>query len=88
MATTTKQMSAARAIAAALTLCRGSYQRAIVTGHARLSGADLKGKAKKYGAVYARSRKAILGRMTDARIPWHEKRGEHGLRILVVGKGA
>jgi len=30
----------------ALNLCRGDYQCAIVTGRARLSGADLAGKAK------------------------------------------
>jgi len=80
-------MTTKKAIAKALALCGGDYQRAIVLGQARLSGADLKGKARKFGARYAASRKAILSRMTDAGIPWAETRGEHGKRILVIGKG-
>lgn len=70
---------------AALKLARGSYQRAILTGWARLSGADLRGKARKWSGGYARSRDAIVARVRAAGIPITEARGAHGLRYLVIG---
>lgn len=74
--------SAARAVA--LSLCRGSYQEQIVTGRARLSGADLRGKAGRYGAKYARSRATIIGRMRAAGIPVSERKAAHGRRVLTI----
>lgn len=69
----------------ALSLARGCYQRAIVTGRARLSGADLRGRARKWSASYARSRAALLRRLrADARLVVREERGAHGLRILTI----
>lgn len=47
----------------ALKLCRGSYQRDIILGRQNLSGSDLKGKAKKYGVHYARSKNSLLARL-------------------------
>lgn len=44
-----------RGAAAAYALARGEYQRAILDGRAYLSGADLRGKARRYGGHYARS---------------------------------
>lgn len=54
----------------ALSLCRGRYQRAYVRGDQRCSGSDLRGKAAKWGAAYARSRASIENRLTAAGIPW------------------
>lgn len=50
----------------ALALCRGWYQKQIVTGAARLSGSDLKGKARRFSGRYAASRAAILARLDAA----------------------
>ena len=52
----------------AIGLARGCYQRAIATGHARLSGSDLKGVARKYGGRYCRSRNNFLARCDAAGI--------------------
>ena len=49
-----------------LDLARGSYQRALLIGYARWSGSDLKGRALKYSAHYARSRKNLLARLEAA----------------------
>jgi hypothetical protein len=70
--------------AVALSLCRGWYQEAIVTGRARLSGADLKGKAGRFGGKYARSRARILGRLRAAGIPVSERKAAHGRRVLTI----
>ncbi len=70
----------------ALTLAASSYQRALLLGEENLSGSTLKGKAKYYGATYARSRKDLLSRMSDAKVPWREAvTHDHGRRILVLG---
>jgi hypothetical protein len=67
----------------ALALCRGDYQKQIVTGAARLSGSDLKGEARRFSGRYAASRRAILARL-DAYCTVGEVRGERGLRILTI----
>lgn len=77
----------AEALEQAKGLARGSYQRAILEGRARLSGGDLKGRAKDYAPRYARSRDSLLTRMTEAGVPWREMKGEHGKRVLVIGEG-
>lgn len=72
------------ALAAALPLARGCYQRALLHGWARLSGAGLRGRARSYAGRYARSRANLLARLTRAGVVWREDRGERGLRLLVL----
>ena len=45
---------------------RGSYQRSLLTGAARWSGSDLKGKAHHWSSGYARSRASLLVRLKAA----------------------
>lgn len=73
------------ALTAALALCRGDYQRKLLRGAEALSGATLKGAAKRWGGRYLSSRRAILARMTKAGIVWCERKGDHGKRVLVIG---
>ena len=47
---------------------RGSYQTDLLTGRARWSGSDLRGRAKKWSGRYARSRRALLARLRAAGI--------------------
>lgn len=63
---------------------RGSYQHSLVEGQARWSGADLKGKASKYGAHYHTSRNALVQAMRAAglRLTWLT--AAHGRHVLVV----
>lgn len=69
----------------ALCLARGSYQTDLLHGCEALSGSTLRGKARRYGGKYARSRDSLLSRMTAAGIAWKEERGAHGKRVLVIG---
>jgi hypothetical protein len=66
----------------ALQLARGCYQRAILTGDARISGSDLRGRASKYGVHYSHSRTKLLNRLTTAGIEWRIATREHGLKVL------
>lgn len=50
---------------AALKLARGSYQRALIYGTESWSGSTLRGKAREYGARYAKSRRALIERLMD-----------------------
>lgn len=77
----------AAALEAAMSLARGCYQRAILGGREAISGSTLRGKAKRYGAHYARSVRGLLARLSKAGIDWSERRGPHGKRILVIGGG-
>lgn len=70
---------------AAIACCRGWYQRAIVAGSARMSGADLTGKASNWGGRYRESRCNLLARMTRAGVKWSIRTGVHGRKILVIG---
>ena len=70
----------------ALSLCKGRYQENLIRGIESLSGATLRGKAKRYWSQYRRSRESLLARLTRAGIPWREERGPHGKRILVIGE--
>lgn len=67
----------------ALALARGSYQRALVEGTAALSGATLRGAAKRWGGRYARSARALLIRLRAAGLG-DEIRAKHGRRVLVI----
>jgi len=69
----------------ALACTRGSYQRGVVLGLESLSGSTLRGKAKKYGVHYARSRTNLLSRLKRAGVAVSERKGTHGRRILVLG---
>lgn len=71
--------------ARALKLARGRYQHGLLQGYYCLSGADLKGKANKYGGHYSRSRGAVLARCREAGIPVREVTGKNNKRILVIG---
>jgi len=66
----------------------GSYQRDILTGSAALSGADLRGNARKWSSKYAASRRAALdsGQKAVAAHGWRltERRADHGRRVLVL----
>lgn len=44
----------------------GAYQRDALTNRQRWSGADLKGKAKKWGGKYARARKSAFNKLVSA----------------------
>jgi hypothetical protein len=64
---------------------RAQYAREVIRGEQRWSGADLKGKAKKFGAVYARQRSVALR-------AWHDAGGilvavEHGRLVSAVEAG-
>lgn len=67
-------------------VARGTYQRALLSGDARWSGADLQGKARRYGGRYKASRDAVLARLR-AIVPGVsvQPTGKHGLRVLVLG---
>lgn len=58
-----------------LKLCKGCYQRNLIYGSETWSGSSLKGKANKYGAHYAKSRRRLIERLMD-----------HDLAFLVVGE--
>ena len=70
----------------ALELAKGSYQRDLLLGYESLSGATLRGTAKNWGARYAESRANLLSRIRQAGIAVSERTGDHGKRILVIGK--
>lgn len=70
---------------AAFALARGDYQRNILNGTEALSGSTLRGKASRYGAVYARSRRNLIARIRAAGIAIGEERGPRGARILAIG---
>ena len=71
----------------ALSVCRGSYQRALVKGYQCLSGADLQGRARHWSTGYARSRQGLIARLWDvAGLSVREVRlKRHGRRVLVIG---
>ncbi len=68
----------------AMQIARGCYQRSLVMGREALSGATLKGKAKKYGAHYARSRDNFLARLRAAKVSVSEQIADHNRRVLVL----
>lgn len=51
---------------AARACVRGDYQADIMSGRARWSGSDLRGKAAEFGAKYRASREALLSRLRRA----------------------
>lgn len=67
---------------------RGCYQRDVLAGEARLSGADLRGKARRWSCRYKDSRESAVrrGGAAVAAHGWQleEARGARGLRYLVL----
>lgn len=81
--TETLQDTIDRACAALPT--RAQYAREVIRGTQRWSGADLKGKAKKFGAAYARQRSVAMR-------AWHDAGGvivavEHGRNVSAIEAG-
>jgi len=64
---------------------RSEYARSVLRGYQRWSGADLKGKAKKFGASYARQRKIAAKAWTQ--VGGELIRVEHGLIVSAVRIG-
>lgn len=62
----------------ALTLCRGSYQRALVNGQETLGGSTLRGRAKNYAGRYQMSARRLLARLDNAGIPHRVVLGPRG----------
>jgi hypothetical protein len=66
---------------------RGSYQRDLLEGDARWSGADLAGKARSYGARYHESRENLKKRLLASGLVYLEATiGRHRKRILLIGE--
>ena len=55
----------------------GAYQRDVLTGRARWSGADLRGRARQYGGRYAEARRAAL-------VLVQAEAARRGLRVALV----
>lgn len=69
----------------AMSLARGSFQRDLLEGRERLSLMSLRGKAAQYRARYHASANNLLDRLTAEGVAWHEERGPHSRRVLVIG---
>ena len=67
-----------------LPLARGSYQLSLLSGAARWSGSDLRGRAKHWGGGYYRSRESLLDRIKMV-APVYWRKGVHGEKVLVIG---
>lgn len=63
---------------------KGDYQRSLVEGRARWSGADLQGAAKRYSGRYSISRDRLVAalRASGLRLTWLT--AAHGRIVLVV----
>jgi hypothetical protein len=72
------------ALPRALQCARGSYQRALVEGWRVWSGADMTGRARHYGAHYARSRAALFARLLAAGLDARLETRARGKRVLVI----
>jgi len=73
----------AEVVCSALALARGSYQRALIEGRAALSGATLRGAAKKYAGRYSHSAHSLVRRLRAAGLG-DEIRAKHGRRVLIL----
>lgn len=63
---------------------RGDYQRDLVEGNARWSGADLSGKAATFGLHYQTSRRNLVRKLRAAGRQATWLVAAHGRRVLVV----
>lgn len=71
---------------AARSVARGGYQRRILEGTEAMSGATLKGAARRWGGTYARSRRVLLMRLQGAGFSTTLLGGEKARRILVISR--
>ena len=69
----------------AITLARGSYQVDLLLGRESISGATLRGKAKKYSARYSNSAHNLLCRCREAGIDVRVCLRDHNRRTIVIG---
>lgn len=69
---------------AALALCKGAYQRALVEGSESLSGSTLRGKAGRYSSRYRQSAESLIHRLRMAGLYVSERVTTKGARILVI----
>jgi hypothetical protein len=65
-------------------LAKGTYQRSLLEGNARWSGADLKGTARKFASHYARSRRNLIERLETHGFVVEIRRGKHGRLSVVI----
>ena len=65
-------------------LAKGNYQQSLLAGSEAWSGSTLRGKAKQYGASYARSRASLLARLTAAGIK-HRFETIERRKVLMIG---
>jgi len=61
-----------------------SYQHDLLAGHARWSGADLRGKAQQWSVRYKLSRLALIRKLRAAGLAAEVVKTSHGKMILVV----
>lgn len=69
----------------ALGLTRGRYQRSLIEGRARWSGADLQGTAKSYNGKYATSRENLINRLRKSGIPVLKTNGKNNRIVVIFG---
>jgi len=69
------------------TYARGCYQRELIRGRRRWSGADLAGAARSYAGRYARSRAGLVARLQSHGITCRWAHTAHDRFVLVVGDG-
>lgn len=69
----------------AMKLTRGCYQQNILKGIEAMSGATLRGKAKKYIGRYRQSAQNFIQRCQDNGLDVREDVGSYNKRLLVVG---
>ena len=70
---------------AAMKLARGSYQRDLLLGRERLSGAGLRGTAKSYIGKYRQSGQNLLARCQANGLAVKEIIGKHNRREILIG---
>lgn len=64
---------------------QGPYQRALLLGEARWSGADLRGYAARWSVRYKLSRASLLARLRERGLTVIEIAGHAGRRIVAIG---
>jgi hypothetical protein len=64
--------------------CRGCYQRNVVAGIDNVSGSTLKGRARDYGDLYARSRSNLFARLRKAGFEVRVETRDHNALVLVL----
>ena len=76
--TTLELTASERAELLALIPARFTYQRRFASGWQRISGSDLKGKARKFGGKYMRSQRTVFDALAFLGVPLVQIRGFRG----------